>query len=127
MADIQGDITDWGTHDISQVEVASDTHLENDVGSGKVVIIRCFEFAANPEAFAQHTPTKQELFNYHSKGIEGLLWADGMAVVPEVEPRIVVNKKQTKYHIFVGATPSRGHLLSEQPATLKDILTPTKK
>lgn len=119
---IEGNIEDWGLDDISKVETSSDTHLEDDLGSGDAVIIRVFEFSANPDVFKRHTPTKQELFNYHAKGIEVMLWQDGLTVVPEVAPRVVVNKKKTKYHIFVGAMPSKGHLLNVVPQTLTDVM-----
>jgi hypothetical protein len=120
---MEGTISDWKTDDISKVETASETHLEDDKGSGHAVIIRVFEFAANPEVFKRHKPTRQELFNHHSKGIEAMLWADGLTVVPDVNPRVTVNKKKTKYHIFVGAMPSKGHLLNVAPQTLTEVLT----
>lgn len=107
--------------DVSKIETASETHLEDDTGHGEAAIIRCFEFAANPEAFKQHKPTKQELFNHHSKGIEIMLWKDGMKVMPEIAPRIILNKRNTKYRIFVGARPMKGHLLREAPKTLSQI------
>ena len=105
--------------DASQIEVESDTHLEDDEGVGSAAIIRCFEFAANPQAFGEHQPTKQELFNSHLKGIETMLWRDGMKIMPEVQPRIIF--EQTTYKIFVSATPMRGHILRERPQTLSQI------
>ena len=100
----------------------SKTHLEDDTGSGDAAIIRMFEFGVNHEAFKQHQPTKQELFNSHYKGIEVMLWRDGLKVMPEVEPQLTFNKKKTKYRIFVGAKPMKGHLLTEQPKTLSQII-----
>lgn len=108
------------SHDLQSIEVTSDTHLEDDAGGGGAAIIRCFEFGINPLAFKEYTPTKQELFNSHYKGIETALWRDGMKVIPEVNPRIVVNYKAGKYSIFVGAQPMRGHILQEQPRTLSE-------
>ena len=105
--------------DVSKIQTASETHLEDDPGEGGAAIIRCFEFAPNPEVFKQHKPTKQELFNSHAKGIEIMLWRDGMSVMPEVEPRVTIGKK--KYRIFVGAQPMKGHLLREKPKTLTEI------
>lgn len=107
--------------DVSKLEAQSKTHLEDDTGVGEAAIIRCFEFAANPEVFKQHKPTKQELFNYHSKGIEIMLWKDGMKVMPEVNPKVLLNKKGTKYQIFVGAQPMKGHLLQEKTRTLSQL------
>lgn len=105
-------------HDLKSIEVQSDTHLEDDQGGGGAAIIRMFEFGANPQAFKEYAPTSQELFNSHYKGIETALWKDGMKVMPEVNPRVVVNKKEGKYQIFVGAQPMKGHILKEQPRTL---------
>lgn len=107
------------SHDAASLEVTSDTKLEHDEGHGEAAIIRRFTFGANPEAFAKHTPTKQELFNAHYKGIEVTLWRDGMKVMPEVEPRVVV--KGNKFHIFVGAKPMKGHILMQRPQTLSEI------
>lgn len=107
-----------GFSDVQQVEAASKTHLEDDEGGGGAAVIRMFEFGMNPQAFGDHQPTRQELFNSHYKGIELALWRDGLTVIPEVNPRIVIDNDKQTYKIFVGAQPSRGHLLYEQPRTL---------
>ena len=111
--------TKWD--DISKVETQSETHLEDDVGYGDAAIVRMFEFAVNPEAFQQYTPTRQELFNYHYKQIEIALWGDGLKVMPDVNPTINMSKDKTKYRIFVGAKPMKGHILTERPRTLSQI------
>lgn len=107
-------------YDLQDLEVKSTTSLEEDEGGGGAAIIRMFEFGINPLAFKEYQPTKQELFNSHYKGIEMALWKDGMKVIPEVNPRIVVNQAAGKYQIFVGAQPMRGHILQEQPKTLTE-------
>lgn len=108
-------------HELSSVETQSDTKLESDEGTGIPVIIRTFEFGANAEAFKQHTPTKQELFDAHKKGLEMHLWRDGMIYFDEVQPQITFNKKGTKYKIIIAALPARGHALLETPQTLTQI------
>lgn len=110
-------------HDVQSIEAQSKTHLEDDVGHGEAAIIRMFEFGINPEAFKLHPPTKQDLFNYHHKGIEVALWRDGMKVIPEVNPRVVINEEKMTYRIFVGAKPMKGHFLREQqqPKTLSQL------
>lgn len=108
------------SHDLRSIEVKSDTNLESDHGGGGAAIIRMFEFGINPQAFREYQPTKQELFNSHYKGIEMALWKDGMKVLPEVHPRIVVMEQEGKYRIFVGAQPMKGHILTEQPKTLAE-------
>lgn len=107
-------------YNLESIETQSKTHLEDDMGGGGAAIIRTFEFGMNPEAFNQYQPTKQELFNSHYKGIELALWKDGLKVMPEVQPKIVVDNKTNKYRIFVGAQPMKGHLLYEQPKTLAE-------
>ena len=109
-------------HELASIEAKSEkTHLEDDRGEGNAAIIRCFEFAINPQVFKEHPPTKQELFNHHHKGIELALWKDGMKVMPEVNPKIVVNQKAMRYQIFVGAQPMKGYILHERPQTLSEI------
>jgi len=107
--------------DVSKIQAESKTHLEDDTGHGGAAIIRMFEFAANPEVWKQHKPTKQELFNSHHKGIEIMLWKDGLTPMSEVDPKIQISKKSGKYRIFVGARPMKGHLLTERPKTLSEI------
>lgn len=107
-------------YNLESIEVQSDTHLEDDTGEGDAAIVRMFEFGMNPQAFIEHPPTKQELFNSHYKGIELALWKDGMKVIPEVNPKIIVDQKAAKYMIFVGAQPMRGHILTERPKTLAE-------
>lgn len=109
-------------HDVNSIETQSKTTLEQDTGEGGAVIIRCFTFGINPEAFKQYAPTKQELFNSHYKGIEIALWKDGLKVMPDVHPRIVIDQQKGQYQIFVGAQPARGHLLMERPQTLSEIV-----
>jgi len=106
-------------HEAESIEVKSERKLEDDTGYGNAVIIRCFTFGMNPQAF-QNQPTKQELFNSHIKGIEVMLWRDGMTIMTEVEPRILI--KDNQYQIFVGARPMRGYILKENPQKLKQII-----
>lgn len=108
-------------HDVQSIEAESETKLEDDVGHGNAAIIRCFKFGINPKAFQEHPPTKQELFNSHHKGIEIALWRDGLKVLPDVNPRIVIDQKNMSYQIFVGAQPMKGHILREQPKTLSQL------
>ena len=110
------------SHDLIGAEAKSETTLEMDEGGGGAAIVRMFEFGINPQAFKEYQPTKQELFNSHYKGIEIALWKDGMKVIPEVNPRIVIMEKEGKYRIFVGAAPMKGHILKEQPKTLKEMI-----
>lgn len=109
-------------YDVKSIEAESQTKLEEDVGYGNALVIRMFEFRVDPLVFYQHMPTTQELFNSHYKGIELTLWKDGLKVIPEVNPRIVVDEQNGTYQIFVGAAPAKGHLLKEQPQTLSQIV-----
>ena len=106
----------------NEIQAQSTTNIESDEGTGGVAIIRCFEFGANVESFRQKQPTSQELFNSHLRGIEILLWKDGMSIITEVEPRVVFDKENLKYKIFVGAKPAKGHILREKPQTLSEVI-----
>lgn len=115
-----GDVSmDSNNYELQSVEAQSKTKLEDDTGHGNAAIIRCFEFGINPVAFKESPPTKQQLFNSHYKGIEAALWRDGLKVLPDVNPRIILGEKT--YKIFVGAHPMRGHILREQPRTLREL------
>lgn len=107
--------------DVQQGEVHSNTTFEDDQGHGKKIIVRSFDFKANPEAFRHHTPSKQELFNAHANQIETILWKDGLQVMGDVAPRLMLSKKRDGYRIVVGAEPAKGFLLHDRPQTLTQI------
>jgi hypothetical protein len=98
-------------YDVKQGEVHSDIHLEEDTGHGKSIVIRSFDFKANPQAFKDRTPSKQELFNAHAKQIEILLWKDGLNVMPDVKPQLILSKQRNHYRIVVGAEPRKGQII----------------
>lgn len=112
-------------YDTSTVEAKSEqTHLEDDLGQGDAVVIRCFTFQMNlekPELFIERRPSKQDLFNSHIRGIEMALWKDGLKVYDEVVPRITFDTKKFQYSIFIAARPMKGYLLNETPQTLTQI------
>lgn len=98
-------------YEVKQGEVHSDLKLEADEGYGKTIVIRSFDFKANPQAFKERTPSKQDLFNAHAKQIEIILWKDGLKVMPDVAPQLILDKKRRGYRIVVGAEPEKGHLI----------------
>jgi hypothetical protein len=108
-------------HEVSSIETASQTKLEDDLGTGKPVVMRSFTFKLNPEAFKAMAPSKQELFDTHVKGIEMHLWRDGLTFEKRHEPHILFNKQRTAYTIFVVATPSHKDVLLEKTQTLTEI------
>ncbi len=108
-----------------EMSVESDTKLEDDRGSGEAIIIRTFSFGVNPKAWKEYIPTKQELFNSHIKGMEVILWKDGLTIFHEVTPRVIFSKDKKIYQIFVGAKPARGHTLVDKPRTLSKIIHET--
>lgn len=101
-------------YDVKQGEVHSDIHLEDDEGHGKTIVVRSFDFKANPNAFREYTPSKQELFNAHAKQIESYLWTDGLKVMPDVHPQIILSKKRDGYRIVVGAEPRQGQIITKR-------------
>lgn len=99
-------------YEVKQGEVHSDIKLEADEGDGKTIVVRSFDFKVNPQAFKERTPSKQELFNAHAKQIEVILWKDGMKVMPDVKPQLMLSKNRKFYRIVVGAEPEKGHLIN---------------
>lgn len=104
------------------IGVTSKTKLEEDLGTGDVILLRTFEFGANPEMFKNGEPSGQDVFNSHMKGILGMLWGDGLQPVPEIEPKLIFSKDRSKYLIMVGARPSLGQSVLETPKTLTEII-----
>jgi hypothetical protein len=105
-----------------EVVAQSDTKLEQDTGVGQAVILRFFEFGANPEVFKQHKPTAQELFNSHMRGIEALLWKDGLRRFEGVEPRLMFSRDKSHYRFIIACEPSAGNVLTDKPKTLSQLL-----
>lgn len=120
-------ITEDGDWQGQTVEVQSDTHLEDDKGTGEPIVIRTFEFAVNPEAFKQHElktgsfPDAQHIFREHQQGIESFLWQDGLSPAYDIEPRVIFPKGTNKYFIMIGARPQAGQLIVDTPKTLSEL------
>lgn len=107
--------------EVQQLSTESATKLEDDTGWGPEVILRTFEFSANPET---PLPSAQILFNSHLKGIEGMLWADGLKPADDIEPRLVFAKNRKGYRIFVACRPMLGQTVLEKPRTLSELAKP---
>ena len=103
------------------VDVKSDPLV--DKGTGDNIIIRTFEYSANP-LILKTKPTKQELFNSHAEQIKLFLWKDGLEVVEDVSPRIILKDKN--YQILVGCKAKKGVAIMEKPQTLQEIIPPEK-
>lgn len=113
---------DGNTHDVDSIEVESKTKLESDEGRGRALVMRSFTFKVDRQVFKIANPTKQDIFNSHAKGLEAMLWRDGLVFAQSHEPHILFNKKRSHYTVFVVATPARGQTLLETPKTLGDII-----
>lgn len=103
----------------------SNTKLEQDTGTGQAIVLRFFDFGADPEVFKQHKPTAQELFNTHMRGLESLLWRDGLRPFQEVEPRLMFSKNKSHYRFILACIPVSGRLSVETPRTLTQLLHKT--
>lgn len=103
-----------------EVETKSDPMI--DSGSGSAIILRTFDFEANPESFKKLKPTKQELFDSHSQQIKMFLWKDGLEPIDIIEPRIIISKKKDGYRIFIGCKAKDGVALMEKPQTLQELM-----
>lgn len=113
--------------DVNEGEVHADVQLSEDKGVGKAVIVRTFFFKANPEGFRERTPSKQELFNAHANQIRDALTTDGLQIMHDVSPKLMIGKTKTHYKIVVGAEPMAGMLLHERPETLMNLANNIKK
>ncbi len=106
-----------------EVTAHSETKIESDLGTGQAIVIRFFEFGANPEVFKIHQPTAQELFNSHRKGIEALLWRDGLKPFEGLEPKLMFSKNKKNYRFIITCVPSLGNTLIDKTQTLSQLLT----
>lgn len=113
--------------EVQKVEAISDTKLESDLGTGREVILRMFEFAVNPEIFKDRKPTSQEIFNSHLRGINGILWGDGLKPAEDIEPRLIFSKGGKSYRIFIACNPTMGNILVEKTQTLSEIANGSRK
>ncbi len=114
-------ITEDGGWQGQTVEVKSEKHLEDDLGTGQPIILRTFQFAVNPEAFNDHKPTTQEIFDSHKRGIAALLWQDGLTPYEPEPPKVVFSKEGNSYFIIVASIPQMGQTVLETPQTLSQI------
>ena len=103
-----------------EVGVESDTKLEQDTGTGIPIVLRFFDFGANPKVFKDHKPTAQELFNGHIKGMEALLWKDGLTRYEGVEPRLMFSKDKKRYRFVIACVPNQ--TLHDTPQTLSQLM-----
>jgi hypothetical protein len=102
-----------------EINVTSDPLI--DTGTGKPVILRFFEYKANPEKF-RSSLTNQEIFNNHAQQIKLFLWNDGLEPIEVIEPRIIRAKKDMGYRIVIGCQPRPGKVLLEKPQTLQQTI-----
>jgi len=110
--------------DGEEITAQSDTKIEQDLGTGRAITIRVFEFGANPEAFKNHKPTAQELFNNHWRGIDALLWRDGLKPFEESQPRLVFAKSKKSYRFYIPCVTRAGAVNVGEHKTLTQLLNP---
>ena len=106
-----------------EVTTHSQINLEEDTGTGKEVILRFFDFGVNFQAFKNHKPSAQELFDNHRQGLESLMWRDGLRPFEEVEPRLIFSKDKKHYRFIIACTPTLNSVLTDKPQTLSQLLT----
>lgn len=105
-----------------ELHAESETKIEDDKGTGQEIIVRVFEFAADQEVFRMNRPTAQELFDSHRKGIESMLWADGLQPYQAIEPTLIVDKDKSKYTFYISCLPGLGNTLIDKTHTLSELL-----
>ena len=93
-----------------------------DPATGKTVSIRTFEFLMNPEAIKDFPEDRQLIFNNHAKQISTILWGDGLIPLEEVAPRVIINKREGKYQIFVPCEARLSTTFVDKPKSLSEQL-----
>lgn len=101
------------------VEAISDPLI--DLGTGENILLRVFDFSANPETLKRDKPTKQQLFDSHVKQIDAMLWSDGLAPAREMNPLIQLSKEKEKYRILLWCRAKGGVAWADAPRKLQDI------
>jgi hypothetical protein len=123
---IEKDAVDAPAKDIrwegEEVAVDSGIRLDADTGVGKAIVLRFFDFGSNLEAFKQHKPTAQELFDSHRRGMESLLWKDGLKPYDAIEPRFMFSKDKSHYRFILACIPTLGNVLADTPRTLTQLI-----
>lgn len=123
---IEKDAVNAPTKDIKwegeEVSAISDTKLEQDTGTGQTIDLRFFDFATNPEAFKDHQPTAQELFNTHWRGMLSIMWRDGWKPYDAIEPRFMFSKDKLHYRFIIACVPTLGNTVSDKPRTLTELI-----
>jgi hypothetical protein len=114
-------VMDGDKYETSEVSVESNTKLEDDKGKGREVILRFFEYVANPDEFKNKTPTPQALFNAHHREMEIKLWQDGLVPDPVIDPRLILSKDRTHYKFVIGCRLGKGQILTQTPVTLSEL------
>lgn len=103
-----------------ELEVQSDPLV--DTASGRPIILRYFEFTANPETFEKMQPNTQDIFTSHARQIEMFLWKDGLEPIKTIPPRVIFSKKKDSYRIFVTCQAKVGVAVLDTPQTLQDLI-----
>lgn len=114
-------ILDGNKYEVEQVQAESKTKLEDDKGVGREIVLRFFEYTANPDVFKSNIPSGQTLFNAHHKEMEISLWRDGLVPEPRIEPRLLFSKDHTHYKFVIGCRAAKGQLILSNPLTLKEL------
>jgi len=110
----------------TKYEYGADLHTDGtplmDPATGKTLSIRLFQFKMNPEMIKEFPTEGQVLFNAHAKQIGTMLWADGLIPLDSVPPRVIINKKDFIYQIFVPCEARLSTVFAERPKSLAEQL-----
>lgn len=99
------------------------TRLEDDMGVGKKMIIRRFEFGLKPLEDGQPRPTDTQLLEAFKAQVFQMLWKDGWVQCEAI--RTLLSKDNKHFYIFVPAEAvgsGTNSTIIEKPLTLKQIL-----
>lgn len=94
-------------------EITTPTVELQDVGKGKPIILRKFDFAKNPSV---NLPTKEEIVQTYQKFIDTFLWKDSLTRIADL--KVIIEKD--KFTIFATCQAKTGAVLLEKPLTIQD-------
>ena len=94
-------------------EISTPSVELQDVGKGKPIILRKFDFARNPSV---ELPPKEQIAETYQKFIDTFLWKDSLTRIADL--KVIIEKD--KFTIFATCQAKAGAVLLEKPLTIQD-------
>jgi hypothetical protein len=94
-------------------EIEFGSELMQDVGKGKPIILRKFDFAKNPSV---ELPSKEQIAETYQKFIDTFLWKDSLVRIDNL--KVIIEKD--KFTVFATCQAKAGAVLLEKPLKIQD-------